>query len=142
VLRSKSKLQKHFASITHVPLVRVPRVRPDSEGRHKCKKCDERFPGKKALRLHMSSKHYHIPCINGAACTRMFGTPSGLISHLESGACHSGMTRARMNELIFAHDKNRFITSTEPAKVNEAAEGTGTLAQKPSRYLPSGVSRR
>ncbi|KAB8297613.1 hypothetical protein EYC80_001421 [Monilinia laxa] len=62
------------------------------------------------------SSHRNIPCPTGGKCNKKFAMPSALLNHLESGCCRSGMTRAKIHLLVFAHDPNRYITSVEAVK--------------------------
>jgi len=108
VFRARKLLKRHFGEKpTHLSRVKDPSVL------HKCKKCDEEFPTKEALRKHKKLKHKalrRIPCSNNTACTKKFITPAGLLNHLESGRCRSGMTQAKMHELVLAHDQSYHIT--------------------------------
>ncbi|KAH9222194.1 hypothetical protein DL95DRAFT_326446 [Leptodontidium sp. 2 PMI_412] len=91
---------------------------------HKCNECDETFHGKKQLKRHMSSHRSprNIPCPTGGKCNKKFAMPSALLNHLESGCWSSGMTRAKMHQLAFAHDPNRYITSAEAVKSISSSE--------------------
>ena len=44
-----------------------------------------------------------------------YASSSGLLDHLESGRCRSGMTRAEIHELVWTHDESRHITSAREA---------------------------
>lgn len=107
VYRSTERLKRHFRSCpSHRPRLHATRVEPQDSLQHKCGKCNDSFATKKALKKH---KRTHkapriIPCPTGALCSKKFPTPSALLNHLESGRCPSGMTRARLNGMVIAHD--------------------------------------
>jgi Zinc finger, C2H2 type len=133
IFRYQRQLKKHLTKGNHIRNVTVPGLQPNADLQHKCEACDEIFRNKKSLRRHMSSKHKpprHIPCPVGGKCSKKFATPPALLNHLESGRCSSGMTRAKMNELVFAHDPNRYITSIE------AAMATSAPVQESVKYNP------
>ncbi|CZR61834.1 uncharacterized protein PAC_11731 [Phialocephala subalpina] len=122
MLRNQKRLRKHLSKEKHI------RNAVQESGRsrnlpHKCKECDETFHGKKQLKKHMSShRPRHIHCPMGGKCNKKFATPSALLNHLESGCCSSGVTRAKIHQLVFAHDSNRYITSVEAAEPIRSAE--------------------
>jgi hypothetical protein len=125
VFRSRKSLDRHFAKKSHL-------LRVDKVFLHNCKKCTEKFPTKRALQKH-KLKHRplrHIPCPVSIACQKKFAAPSGLLSHLESGRCHSGMTREKMHQLVLAQDQNHHITNVEATGV------ASSVAQNSSWYFP------
>ncbi|KAL2070080.1 hypothetical protein VTL71DRAFT_14760 [Oculimacula yallundae] len=123
VLRNQRFFQRHFSTKKHLRKVGAPvssessRILPHKY--NKCSKCDETFLTKKQLKSHMSSHRpaRNIPCPTGGGCRKKFAQASGLLNHLESGCCASGITRAKMHQLVFAHDPNRYITSVEAVKM-------------------------
>ncbi|THV54909.1 hypothetical protein BGAL_0017g00020 [Botrytis galanthina] len=121
VFRKQKLLQRHLSSKKHIRKVGVLTTKSSRNLPHKCNKCDETFQDKKQLKKHMSS-HRNIPCPTGGKCNRKFAIPSALLNHLESGCCSSGMTRAKMHLLVFAHDPNRYITSVEAVKSIQSSE--------------------
>jgi hypothetical protein len=118
VLRGKKPLRRHFRGKMHIRRLRVLELERSLKLPHKCKDCDESFRVKRQLKEHISSSHRprHIQCPTGGKCKKKFATPSALLNHLESGCCSSGMTRAKIHQLVFAHDSNRYITSVEAAE--------------------------
>jgi hypothetical protein len=58
----------------------------------------------------------------------MFITPSGMLDHIESGRCRSGMTRAKLHGLVLAHDQSHHITDMGVIDVANSIE------QESSRY--------
>ncbi|KAH6680914.1 hypothetical protein B0J14DRAFT_579637 [Halenospora varia] len=140
VFISRRCLTKHFTKRTHIRNTTILEPQLDSNLSQKCEVCNEEFPSKKTLRKHLPSKHKaprHIPCPVSGKCSKKFATPSALLNHLESGCCRSGMTRAKMAELVFAHDLNHYITSIDAActPVQESAR-----SQIPNPATPIAVS--
>jgi hypothetical protein len=99
---------------------------------YKCKKCKEKFASKGELRKHKLTHKplRRISCPARIACKRKFAAPSSLLNHLESGCCHSGMTREKMLEMVLQHDQNRYITNVEASGV------ASPVMQESSRYFP------
>lgn len=131
VFPSRTSLNRHFKKDrTHRPRVKDVQVQNNENVPHKCCKSAEECPSKKASKKHRSkhSSLRRIPCPLSEACKRKFITPSGLIDHLESGGCHSGMTRAKMHELIFAHDQSHHITDIGAGGL------TNSIEQESLRY--------
>jgi hypothetical protein len=124
VLRNQKSLRRHFSGKKHIRKVGAPVSRSSRNLPHKCNECDETFHRKKQLKGHMSSHRppRNIPCPTGGKCNKKFAIPSALLNHLESGCCSSGMTRAKMHQLAFAHDLNRYITSVEAVKSIRSSE--------------------
>ncbi|KAH8674375.1 hypothetical protein BGZ60DRAFT_483840 [Tricladium varicosporioides] len=129
VFKSQKRLKQHFTSLTHIRNATALEPQLDSNLSHRCETCNMGFPSQKMRRKHISSKHKparHISCPVGGTCSKKFATPSALLNHLESGCCSSGMTRAKMTELVFAHDPNRYITSID-ATCTPAQESTSQV---------------
>ena len=110
---SESALRQHLANKKHVLPTRLNRV---------CEPCGRQFVNEKALSQHLSSLA-HVPlcdigCIGLQKCKRRFHCPSGLLHHLESGACRSGINRRTLNNVVCERDTDRVITcdsiSVEP----------------------------
>jgi uncharacterized Zn-finger protein len=116
VLQKQRFLRKHREK--HIRRVGDPVSGISRNLPHMCNECDESFHHKKQLREHMSSHRppRNIPCPTGGTCNKKFAIPSALLNHLESGCCSSGMTRAKMHQLLFAHDPNHYITSAEASE--------------------------
>lgn len=113
--RSPARLERHFRSNPkhklHPQVARVE-VEPATP-QHECNKCCEVFATKKLLKKH---KRTHKParnilCPAGASCKKKFALPSALLSHLESGRCRSGMTRARLNTMVISNDAEGYIVN-------------------------------
>ena len=123
VLRNKKQLGRHLSGKKHIRRLGASESRSSRNLPHKCNECDETFHCKKQLRRHMSSHRplRYIPCPTGGKCSKKFATPSALLNHLESCCCSSGMTRAKMCQLVFAHDPNHYITSVEEIRSSEHA---------------------
>ena len=83
--------------------------------RHECKECRREFLNQAALKKHQASL-IHKPlsdlnCVASAKCKQRFSSPSAMIHHLESGHCHSGITRTDLNQLVQKNDTERLISS-------------------------------
>jgi hypothetical protein len=124
VLRNQKHLGRHLHGKKHISRVRAPESGRSRILPHKCKECDETFRLKKQLKEHASTHRTprHIDCPTGGKCNKKFATPSALLNHLESGCCSSGMTRAKMHQLIVVHDPNRYITSVEAVELIRSSE--------------------
>lgn len=131
VLQKQRFLRKHREK--HIRRVGDPVSGISRNLPHMCNECDESFHHKKQLREHMSSHRppRNIPCPTGGTCNKKFAIPSALLNHLESGCCSSGMTRAKMHQLVFAHDPNHYITSAEASEHISARFGQ-VLIRKPT----------
>ena len=128
LLRTQILLQRHFSGKNHMRKVGIPMSMssPMSSPNlaNKCNMCVETFHNKKQLKRHMTSHRAprNIPCLAGGDCRKKFAVASALLNHLESGCCRSGMTRAKMHQLVIAHDPNRYITSVEAVNSSHSSE--------------------
>jgi hypothetical protein len=52
-----------------------------------------------------------LKCITGSECAKIFTSPSGMLHHLESGSCKSGINRRKLDQLIKEKDTGSIITS-------------------------------
>ena len=99
-----------------------------------CTKCERTFQTKTALRQHLESTVHKplsdIKCPASGRCKGRFTSPSALIHHLESGACRSGLTRAKINQLITKHDSSRLIShsSSSSSRTIESISGSSFLS--------------
>lgn len=80
-----------------------------------CESCDKKFPSVKALEQHRASVihnpiMHNMTCLGGKGCNKTFHTPSGMLAHLESGACASKITRTMIDDLVITHDPTNIIT--------------------------------
>lgn len=109
---TQSVLTTHLNNkIIHPPRVVV--VLAPSAGY--CEECKKTFSSAKALEQHQTSVIHHpimqsMTCLGGKGCKRMFHTPSGMLAHLESGACASKLTRDMIDDLVIANDPTNIIT--------------------------------
>lgn len=80
-----------------------------------CPKCKRIFQSQKSLQQHLASLAHKplsdIKCVASSDCKGRFSSPSGLVQHLESGMCCSGMTRKKLNELVQSNDVDRVISA-------------------------------
>ncbi|KAH7386391.1 hypothetical protein BKA64DRAFT_142527 [Cadophora sp. MPI-SDFR-AT-0126] len=125
-LRNQKLFRRHFSGKKHIRKVGLPTSSSSRNLLYKCNKCHEAFNHKKQLKGHKPSHEPPrcIPCPAGEECHKKFAMPSALLNHLESGCCSSGMTRAKMHQLVFAHDRNRYITSVEAVESIHSFEHT------------------
>ena len=111
--KSITALEQHLRDATHRPSPSPARDSPDETAKVKCPKCPREFIGARALQQHLQSPRHRpisdLKCIS-SSCNKSFSTPSGLLHHLESGKCSSGMNRATLNDLVLTHDTDRLIT--------------------------------
>lgn len=89
-----------------------------------CEKCKKIFRTAKALEQHLDSVIHRpimesMTCLGGKGCRKKFHTPSGMLAHLESGACASKLTRDMIDDLIIANDPTNIIT--DPVAVGTRA---------------------
>jgi len=61
-----------------------------------------------------------------------------MIHHLESGACVSGLTRHRINEIIIFQDTYRLISSQPAIEVADTPDGSWVILT-PSSSRPSAL---
>jgi hypothetical protein len=112
-------LKQHLRDATHRPSKSSHDVSAKS-AKVKCPKCPQEFISHHALQQHITSPRHrpfsNIKCI-ASSCSKRFTTPSGLLHHLESGRCSSGMNRIRLNELASTQDTDRLITRETAAEV-------------------------
>ena len=82
---------------------------------HECTECQREFQSRAALKKHQASVIHNplsdLKCIASAKCKQRFSSPSALLHHLESGGCHSGLTRRELNRLVQRNDTDRLISS-------------------------------
>lgn len=78
-----------------------------------CVPCNRYFASVQALRSHLQSSIHQPKSVlcPGHKCSKRCKTAAGLVNHLESGACRSGMNRARINALAVEFDKTNVITN-------------------------------
>ncbi|KAK6359705.1 hypothetical protein TWF696_000847 [Orbilia brochopaga] len=114
-------------------------------GHHYCRKCDEDFPDRDAIELHILNSNKHITCYlcskefrsesgldthmsqahrqtAGAMCPKChesFSTQSGLLQHIEGNLCPGGLRRGDVHSAINTHQ-----TLTNDALRKEIEGGT------------------
>jgi hypothetical protein len=129
-LFSDKALNDHLASEGHARVVARAtheaenqaivneRARRQESNLH-CDPCDRTFVDLKAFRQHKESlKHKalsELKCPLSSKCKGTFSSPSALLFHLEGGTCKGGMTRSKVNAIVYQHDNERHITSTSHA---------------------------
>ncbi|KAL8687250.1 MAG: hypothetical protein Q9218_006524 [Villophora microphyllina] len=87
---------------------------PSEDGSYHCGECDRNFQTAIALKQHLESLIHHplskLECLASPKCKARFASPSAFLHHLESGACKSGLTRAKLDKLIQSQDTDHIIT--------------------------------
>ena len=80
-----------------------------------CKDCDWRFVNVEAYLDHKASPRHEAKSLElECSCGKTFSHLSALVAHLESGGCRaSGMTRNKLNGIVYNYDKDRRITKDE-----------------------------
>jgi hypothetical protein len=80
-----------------------------------CKDCDWRFVNVEAYLDHKASPRHEAKSLElECSCGKIFSHLSALVAHLESGGCRaSGMTRNKLNGIVYNYDKDRRITKDE-----------------------------
>lgn len=106
---NKTALQQHLKDKAHKP-------QRSARARFFCQKCNRQFGDNEALRKHLASVIHHpliqdVKCISGGSCNKRFSSPSAMLHHFESGACSSGITRRRIDQVILERDTGNIITS-------------------------------
>lgn len=81
----------------------------------RCEACNRSFRTLDDLRKHRVASRKHKPlceleCPLSEACDRIFHSPSALLCHLESGKYKSGVTRSKLNAVVFKHDTDSQLT--------------------------------
>lgn len=89
-----------------------------------CEECKKTFNNVRALQQHQASVIHHpimqsMTCLGGKGCNKKFHTPSGMLAHLESGACASKLTRHMIDDIVIANDPTNMIT--DPVAVQTRA---------------------
>jgi len=75
-----------------------------------CNPCDRVFQNQNSYNAHMHSRIHMGNSIQCPFCKRPFTVASGVVIHLESGNCSSGINRQKINEAVRNLDRNNVIT--------------------------------
>lgn len=106
--KTQQALDQHLQFKDHTSIKKV-------HGPTECTECQREFPNQAALKKHQASVVHNplsdLKCIASAKCKQEFHSPSALLHHLESGRCHSGLTRRELNRLVQKNDTDRLISS-------------------------------
>ncbi|KAK8143268.1 hypothetical protein G3M48_007495 [Beauveria asiatica] len=107
-----------------------------------CSKCSRSFDTEVSLEQHLASLAHRplgsLSCFAGASCKAKFCSPSGVLQHLESGACPSGMDLDQLKILILKYDTERLITRS-PSDGDVLLEGQSDVSSDLIR-TPSSLS--
>jgi hypothetical protein len=81
-----------------------------------CEQCNKRFARLVGYTAHKKSSKHKAPLVAiDCKCGKEFGLVSGFLAHMESGMCDGGMTRKKLNAIVYHYDKDRHITLAEHA---------------------------
>ena len=112
-LGSRTALEAHVVKV-HQASAKVKRILYPEQS-DACYICQRKFSNRKALDQHLSSLLHHplssLNCVASSKCKGRFTSPSALLSHLESGACRSGISRWDVDTLVHSFDTERLITN-------------------------------
>ncbi|KAF8655369.1 hypothetical protein AX16_003066 [Volvariella volvacea WC 439] len=87
--------------------------RRQSPNHNYCAACNREFTSANNLQNHLNSSIHQpksVPCL-APECNQWFVSRSAMVSHLESGCCISGVTRARVNDFVRRMDQHNVITN-------------------------------
>ncbi|KAI4168934.1 MAG: hypothetical protein LQ346_009014 [Caloplaca aetnensis] len=111
---NEQALIQHLEDKVHEPPRDLVFERSDDDRDYSCNQCNRTFRCHDDLQNHLQSLAHkplsNLKCMMSSRCKATFKSPSGLIQHLESGACHSGMDKAKLDGLILQHDVGNQIT--------------------------------
>ena len=83
--------------------------------RYSCRECGRIFATDRALTCHVQSGIHTVTqrmsCFNKNTCGKSFTMASGMVYHLESGACTNHFCKERLLQEIMAKDTENLITS-------------------------------
>ena len=135
-------LHQHLQSKTHKSDAKL-KLSPLGLSAWVCEECEREFKDEKGLEQHRSSV-IHKPlsdfkCFGDRRCKKRFTSPSAWLHHLESGACRSKITRAKLNTAVQSSDISRVITggrhqeyvTLEGADVSGELSTTGSVVLTP-----------
>ncbi|KAF8246307.1 hypothetical protein K440DRAFT_632318 [Wilcoxina mikolae CBS 423.85] len=78
-----------------------------------CEPCGKTFASGSKYDAHLLTKGHRkagkFKCFAYPECTRKFSTKGGMLSHLESGKCKSGLNRQKIDDVIRQHDTSNMI---------------------------------
>ena len=112
-----------FVSIYEARSTSVSSIAVIAISTHSNSICKRMFKTKAAFHQHLESALHKpfddIKCLASGRCKARFTSPSALLPRLESGACHSGLTSAKINELIVQRNTSRLISRSTNLRLCE-----------------------
>ncbi len=106
-------LHQHLQSKTHESDAK-PKLSPIGVSARVCEECEREFKDEKGLEQHLLSVIHKslsdFKCFGDRRCKKRFTSPSAWLHHLESGACRSKITRAKLNTAVQSSDITQLIT--------------------------------
>lgn len=107
--------------------------------RRECSDCGMEFEGAEEYEAHVATKRHRINatgkvrCVAYPACSRRFTNRGSMLAHLESGACVSGVTRGRVEEVVGK-------AGGEVLRIGRGATGGGDGQGSGAEVLPVAIS--
>lgn len=134
---NEASLEQHLRDKVHRP-------KKTARAEFFCNTCDRVFGNGEALRRHLASVIHHplienVKCISGGSCSRRFTSPSAMLHHLESGACSSGITKRRIDQVISERDTGNIITSGNSLGRIENGWSPSASSSSMTLYTPQGA---
>lgn len=133
-------LHQHLESKTHKSDTKS-KLSPLGLSAWVCEECEREFKDEKGLEQHLLSV-IHKPlsdfkCFGDRRCTKRFTSPSAWLHHLESGACRSKITRAKLNTAVQSSDISQLITggSHQEYAILQGADVSGEVSTTGSVIL-------
>lgn len=87
-------------------------TREEALEKHSCQKIRKSIPLPNNIRKATNKDNKppkYLQCAASIKCKRKFGSPSALLSHMESGTCVSGISRKAINDFVRTNDTERLI---------------------------------
>lgn len=76
-----------------------------------CEDCNHTFSTVVGLKHHKASSKHKAPLFGiKCACGKEFSLVSAMLCHLESNTCRGGITRNKLNALVYRYDLDRHVT--------------------------------
>lgn len=118
---NESEKQQQEAAVAAMQLARVEEINLW------CEECQRSFCTLTGYKAHKNSHVHRASLVElECRCGREFSLVSALLAHLESGKCPSGMTRDRLNAIIYRFDTKRIVTMPEYVDLYAGSTITGS----------------
>jgi len=104
--------------------------------RYACQECGRIFATDRALTCHVQSGIHAVTqrmrCFNRNTCGKSFTAVSGMVYHLESGACTKDFGKERLLREITARDTENLIITSNPQTTSPISEHSQLPTPPPS----------